>query len=138
LLLRDCPVWSTSAKLFTSMGLRKPKSLVSIGAWCPCPLHFNPLKHSGNYICHLPEYQKNSEFGHTVCFIWFSQWTAIVSSNIVNQLVFLMETQIETEFSAYFPYFENIKGGLWDRLAVCLYICPCPSTCLCIPSLNFC
>jgi hypothetical protein len=21
----------------------------------------------------------------------------------------------------YFPYFEKIKGGLWDRLAVCMY-----------------
>jgi hypothetical protein len=32
LLPRDCPVWLTSARLFTSMGLRKPKSMVSIGA----------------------------------------------------------------------------------------------------------
>jgi hypothetical protein len=44
-------------------------------------------------------------------------------------------------FLAYSPYFEKGKGGLWDRLAVCPYICLSPrifvrrlmrSRCLCI------
>jgi hypothetical protein len=27
-------------------------------------------------------------------------------------------------FIAYFPYFEKLRKGLWDHLAVCLHILP--------------
>jgi hypothetical protein len=29
-----------------------------------------------------------------------------------------------TKFLSYFPYFETIKEGLCDRLAVCVFSCP--------------
>jgi hypothetical protein len=28
-------------------------------------------------------------------------------------------------FLAYFLYFEKIKVGLWDHVAVCVYVCVC-------------
>jgi hypothetical protein len=31
---------------------------------------------------------------------------------------------------AYFPYFEKMKRGLWDHLAVCVPDCDCPSVCV--------
>jgi hypothetical protein len=78
LLLRDFPVWSISAKLFTSMGLRKPKSMVSIGAQCLHVLsiltlwstvviiyttYFNikRILNSANTVCLYVSYDSHSE-----------------------------------------------------------------------------
>jgi hypothetical protein len=49
----------------------------------------NPLKPNGNFMSHLRQQSVTLHFVF-MGFVWFSLWTAIISLNSVNQLIFVM------------------------------------------------
>jgi hypothetical protein len=51
----------------------------------------NPLRSIGNYMYHLLQQSITLHFALSVLmgFVWFSKWTAIISLNSINQLIFV-------------------------------------------------
>jgi D-alanyl-lipoteichoic acid acyltransferase DltB (MBOAT superfamily) len=56
----------------------------------------NPLKPNANYVYHLLQQSATLHFVF-MGFVWFSQETAIISLNRINQLIFVM-----VEFCVFF------------------------------------